>query len=84
MCHNDDMQLKLCFTVINPALNPVCSSASSYSTLLFNRLGMNLGWLMRLMMWLCSHSLRLPFLSNEMTRDWVHLLGHFFSSGKVP
>ncbi|KAH3711458.1 hypothetical protein DPMN_071127 [Dreissena polymorpha] len=49
------MMTLICFTVISLDLNPVCSSASSYSTLLFNRLRMILGWLIRLMVWLFSH-----------------------------
>ncbi|KAH3691868.1 hypothetical protein DPMN_191046 [Dreissena polymorpha] len=49
------MMTLICFTVISLDLNPVCSSASSYSTLHFNRLRMILGWIMRLMVRLFSH-----------------------------
>ncbi|KAH3720154.1 hypothetical protein DPMN_063048 [Dreissena polymorpha] len=77
--------LKICSTVLLAALNPVCSSSSSSSALLFNLLRMMriitlLGWLLRLMVRLFSHSLRLPFLGRGMTRDWVNSLGHFLSS----
>ncbi|KAH3754818.1 hypothetical protein DPMN_189500 [Dreissena polymorpha] len=78
------LQLKICSTVIRPALNSACSSASDYSALLFNRLrmmrSMTTGMTDEANGAVVLAQLEIALFGGGMNSDWVHSLGHLFSS----
>ena len=79
------LQLKICSTVLHPALKPACSDDSSSPALDFRWLRIMqsitlLGWLIRLIVLWFLHCLRFPFFGTGIISDCVHSFGHFFCS----